>query len=150
MNIPAAIEFHRRRLSEFKKYDEVLAAVVFRETGKPNSLQISYERLLKQPDAYEILLLIWIASPYSQGLSDWSGWECSQTAYRLATELSGQKTLPAVLNYVTRVVDAAVAKGLVEREVVAANRIWLRGTALLNTLMLTYASACATSDDYEK
>jgi len=132
--------FHRRRLMETEDYYEQLLRCVGDLPENPTQEEISNRRLLVQPLAYHVLVLIWASSKYSRD----DGTQADDvTAYSVAQAVSRRREdHNKTVNYVGRVIDAAEAFDLVVREKSADDlplRYFLRGTANLNALMTNFA-----------
>jgi hypothetical protein len=143
------VRFHQRRLNEMSQYDQALRTVVALD-GKTSKQELAYERLLRQPAAYQVLSLIWAASPWSAGLEPASDWPCTQTVYGISRSLAASaEGLNKTINYVDRVIDAAENYGLVRRERIEdKNKILVRGTAMLHSFMCDFAlQSLATNVD---
>lgn len=134
------VRFHQRRLNEMSQYDLALRAVV--PLGKNASKdELAYERLLRQPAAYQVLSLIWAASPWSAGHEPEGDWPCTQTVYGISRRIAASaEGLSKTINYVDRVIDAAEHHGLVRRERLEdQNKILVRATKVLHRLMSEFA-----------
>lgn len=133
------VRFHQRRLNEMSQYDLALRTVV--SLGKNASKdELAYERLLRQPAAYQVLSLIWAASPWSAGQEPKDDWPGTQTVYGISRRIAPPNGLNKTINYVDRVIDAAEHHGLVRRERVEdKNKILVRGTKLLHSFMSDFA-----------
>ncbi len=106
---------------------------------------MSHRRLLRQPTAYEVLVIIWASPDFVPGM-DWDDWASSNTAYGIALRLADDRAnLSKTVNYVSRVVDAARFNGLIERTAVSGNRYILTRTSLLDDLMLHFATQALRS-----
>lgn len=139
------LQFHRQRLEQMYQYEKVLNTCVFErgESEKPDKEVLSYERLLLQPTSYQVLVLIWAASPFPADKT-WDGWITEQTvssiSRNIAPSLEDRKRTE---NYVTRVVAAAEHFRLVDRTKVAEKNMTLVKAAYrLHILMSEFAVAC--------
>lgn len=141
--------FHARRLSEMAFYDIALNELLgFANNPLVRKEELSHRRLLAQPIAYQVLALIWKASPYSVGRSDWEGWETDDTVYSLSKRLLApdddpdadrEKERQKLANYITRVATAAEFFELIRRETGEGNKRLLCGTRRLHLLMYEFA-----------
>jgi hypothetical protein len=134
------VRFHQRRLNEMSQYDQALRTIVSLD-GKTSKQELAYERLLRQPASYQVLSLIWAASPWCAGIEPEADWPCTQTVYGISRSLAASdEGLNKTVNYVDRVIDASEYYGLVRRERVEdKNKILVRGTALLHNFMCEFA-----------
>lgn len=147
LRLEMVADFHERRIREMSQYEQCIDGIVIDYGDNPRKIDLSYRRLLKQPLAYQILTLIWISSPFSAGQSDWSKWECRDTVYNLASRLSQQKDdMQKLINYITRVIEAAEHYSLVTREAGDNNKRLIMGQNRLHTLMSEFALKCMISD----
>lgn len=141
--------FHRRRLAEMALHQASLDALIF---NKPLSKSDRADRnLLAKPLAYQTLVTLWAASPYSVGSKSWVNWEC-ESVYSIASDFAadGFSGRRALMQYIDRVVDAAQRHRLITRETPSSfnNKIPLRATELLHALMLHQAAGAADGDGH--
>lgn len=138
-DLDGVVAFHRRRLAEMALHQASLDAVVFPNASRSDRAD---RNLLAKPLAYQTLVTLWAASPYSVGSQSWVGWEC-ESVYSLANDFAadGFAGRRALMQYIDRVVDAAQRHGLVTRETSTSfnRKISLRATELLHSLMLHQA-----------
>jgi hypothetical protein len=134
------IRFHQRRLNEMSQYDQALKTIVSRERIASKQ-ELAHERLLRQPAAYQVLGLIWAASPWSAGVEPAAEWPTTQTVYGISrTIAASSEGLSKTINYVDRVIDAAEYYELVCRSRAEdKNKILIRGTTLLHRFMCDFA-----------
>lgn len=138
VDIERAKDFHGRRMAERCRYEQLIDELKF--AGCDDKEIASHRRLLRQEVACQTLVLIWVASPYSQGEAK-SDDDIEITAYGLGLEIARSKReISKFIGYVGRVVEAACACGLVTRTSVTRNRAPIHGTQLLHDLMLKMAT----------
>lgn len=129
--------FHHDFQRTLKIYSDALKLHVLSKSKTVRDKQrLSHERILEQTDSYFVLYYLWLFSPYSSGSTEWTH---ESTAYGIAKALPDGRKPAAALDYVNRVIDAASAFELVERQDKSANKIVLRGTQLLDDLMTKFA-----------
>ena len=91
-----------------KHYDISLEKIVFAERKPKSKAELSNQRLLRQPTAYEVLTLVWSDPPYSvSSRDDFDNWDDLHSVYSIAKSIAGDdRSLGKVVNYVTRVVPS--------------------------------------------
>jgi len=131
-------DYHRRRLLEMGDFERALTAIVFSQARPKDKVEKADRTLLAKPLSYQTLATVWMASPFSVGSQSYNMWEC-ESVYSLATDFAadGFTGREALMQYVTRVIDAAERAGLVTRQVPKSReqKIAIRATALLHKLM---------------
>ena len=154
--------FHARRLNEMAIFEMTLNDVLPLNEQGARKDELSHLRLLRQPISYQVLALIWQASPFSAGRENWTGWETDDTVYSLSKRLmspvgdgssttqdrqTAKRERERLANYITRVVEAGEFFALIQRETGDGNKRLLRGTDFLNHLMCEFARY-ALNDEY--
>jgi hypothetical protein len=148
--VERAAAFHDRRLRELEQYDlslrETLGAL-FKMSTKED---LSHFRLLRQPMAYQVLVVVWAASRLFGATDPTSSNDWAEiTTYSLAKELSvDDESLNRTTNYVSRVVYAAASFGLIwVKPSSSRNKNLLQGTDVLHKLMMDFARRSAEAED---
>lgn len=144
-----ALAFHDKYLRERRQYAASLNKTVFSVApSRAEKEFLSRARLLTQPIAYEVLVLIWANSPYpfeetSIGEGVWQ----EATGYSISRILAGADGFPKMMNYVARVIDAATYFGLVDIKQGVRNKNLLQGTEKLHRLMMHFAEESTAESD---
>ncbi len=142
--VAPALRSHGVRIELASHYSQLLDTKILSKAPEEcdGKAQLQFSKILSEPDAYTVLVIIWQASPYVTDLHiSNAGLKKKQfnslNSYSLAVRLAQRPSEVAKLNTRIRgVALAAAAYGLVERIEVHRTLVELRATPLLHEFMI--------------